>query len=138
MRAIVQRGDRLEWVAVAAPEPGPGEVRIRTVATALNRADLAQRAGVYPPPPGASPILGLECAGFVDLVGDGVVGWAAGDPVCALLAGGGLGHKPHGALGHDYDGPGLRSGKGDESDRQDDRDDARHVRSLGSGGFDQE
>ena len=69
--------------------PGAGEILIRNRATAINRADLAQRAGAYPPPPGASSILGLECAGEVIAVGDGVSIHRVGDRVCALLAGGG-------------------------------------------------
>jgi putative PIG3 family NAD(P)H quinone oxidoreductase len=71
------------------PEPGPGEVVVDVVATAVNRADLLQRRGFYPPPPGASDILGLECAGIVRSVGPDVEGWSIGDEVCALLAGGG-------------------------------------------------
>jgi putative PIG3 family NAD(P)H quinone oxidoreductase len=71
------------------PELGPGQVRIRVAATAVNRADLAQRAGRYPPPPGASDVMGLECAGEVLEVGEGVSRVAVGDQVCALLAGGG-------------------------------------------------
>ncbi len=69
--------------------PGPGEVRIAVAATAVNRADLIQQAGHYAPPAGASPILGLECAGRVDAVGEGVERWSIGDRVCALLSGGG-------------------------------------------------
>ncbi len=74
-----------------APPPAiaSGALRIRVVATAVNRADLLQRQGMYPPPPGASPILGLECAGTVSELGDGVSGWRAGDRVMALLTGGG-------------------------------------------------
>jgi putative PIG3 family NAD(P)H quinone oxidoreductase len=71
------------------PEPGPGEVVLDVVATAVNRADLLQRRGFYPPPPGASDVLGLECSGKVRSVGDGVEGWSPGDEACALLAGGG-------------------------------------------------
>jgi putative PIG3 family NAD(P)H quinone oxidoreductase len=88
VKAIVERGGKLAWDDVPTPVPGPGEVRIRVRATAVNRADLVQRAGFYPPPPGASPILGLEAAGEVDAVGAGV-DFAVGDAVCALLAGGG-------------------------------------------------
>ena len=66
-----------------------GEVRIRVAAAGLNRADLLQRAGLYPPPPGASDILGLECSGVVVEVGAGC-DWQVGDRVCALLAGGGM------------------------------------------------
>ncbi|TMC48704.1 MAG: NAD(P)H-quinone oxidoreductase [Chloroflexi bacterium] len=78
-------------VAVEAPEPEvrPGEVLLRVAATAVNRADLLQRMGLYPPPPGAPDILGLEASGVVDRVGDGVRDWQAGDRVCALLSGGG-------------------------------------------------
>ena len=71
------------------PELVPGALRIRVAATAVNRADLLQRQGLYPPPEGASPILGLECAGTVIEVGAGVEGWRPGDRVMALLAGGG-------------------------------------------------
>ncbi|MFL6142034.1 MAG: NAD(P)H-quinone oxidoreductase [Labedaea sp.] len=93
MRAITMREpggpDVLEWTATPDPEPGPGEVLIEVVASAVNRADLLQRQGSYPPPPGASDVLGLECSGTIAALGDGVSGWAVGDPVCALLAGGG-------------------------------------------------
>ncbi len=71
------------------PAPAPGELLVRVRATALNRADLLQRAGHYPPPPGASPLLGLEMAGEVAGWGAGVNGWHQGDRVCALLPGGG-------------------------------------------------
>jgi putative PIG3 family NAD(P)H quinone oxidoreductase len=77
-------------VGEALPPPlGPGELRLRVAATAVNRADLLQRQGFYPPPPGASPILGLECAGTVAEVGEGVSGWQVGDRAMALLPGGG-------------------------------------------------
>jgi putative PIG3 family NAD(P)H quinone oxidoreductase len=93
MRAIVIRepGDESVLVVGDAPSPpvGPGDVRIRVRATAVNRADLLQRQGMYPPPPGASPILGLECAGDVTEVGAGVRGTRVGQRVMALLAGGG-------------------------------------------------
>jgi putative PIG3 family NAD(P)H quinone oxidoreductase len=71
------------------PEPGPGEVVLDVVATAVNRADLLQRQGFYPPPPGASDVLGLECSGTVRAVGPDVEGWSVGDEACALLSGGG-------------------------------------------------
>lgn len=71
------------------PEPGPGEVVLDVVATAVNRADLLQRRGFYPPPPGASDVLGLECSGRIRALGAEVTGWSVGDEVCALLAGGG-------------------------------------------------
>lgn len=71
------------------PMPGPGEIRIRVRAAGVNRPDLLQRTGGYPPPPGASDILGLEVAGEVDAVAEDVTRWRVGDRVCALLAGGG-------------------------------------------------
>ena len=79
----------LELREVPAPEPGPDEVLLDVAATAVNRADLLQRQGHYPPPPGASDIIGLECSGTVAALGEGVTGWSVGDEVCALLAGGG-------------------------------------------------
>jgi putative PIG3 family NAD(P)H quinone oxidoreductase len=69
--------------------PGPGEVVVDVVASAVNRADLLQRQGHYPPPPGASETIGLECSGRIAAVGNGVDRWQVGDEVCALLAGGG-------------------------------------------------
>src|SRR4051794_37552619 len=87
--------------------PGPGEVVVDVVATAVNRADLLQRQGFYPPPPGASDVLGLECSGTIRLVGPGVEGWAEGDEVCALLAGGGYAEQgvvPAGQLMREPDG----------------------------------
>lgn len=71
------------------PQPGPGELLIEVHAAGVNRPDIQQRRGAYPPPPGASPILGLEAAGTVAAIGEGVEGWALGDPVCALCNGGG-------------------------------------------------
>ncbi|BDH59670.1 putative quinone oxidoreductase [Tsukamurella sp. PLM1] len=75
-------------IDLPTPEPGPGEVRIKVAAAAVNRADLMQRQGLYPPPAGASPIMGLEVSGTVDAVGPGVE-LEPGDEVCALMAGGG-------------------------------------------------
>jgi putative PIG3 family NAD(P)H quinone oxidoreductase len=75
------------------PEPRAGEVVLEVVASAVNRADLLQRQGFYPPPPGASDVLGLECAGRVAAVGEGVEGWSVGDEACALLAGGGYAER---------------------------------------------
>lgn len=89
MKAIQTLNGDLVWKETEGPPLGPGEVRIENHATAVNRADLAQRAGGYPPPPGASSVLGLECAGVVTAVGEGVSRVVAGDAVCALLAGGG-------------------------------------------------
>ena len=85
--------DVLEWTEVEDPVAGPGEVVVEVAASAVNRADLLQRQGLYPPPPGASEIIGLECSGTIAEIGDGVEGWRIGDEVCALLAGGGYGEK---------------------------------------------
>jgi putative PIG3 family NAD(P)H quinone oxidoreductase len=93
MKAIVfdQPGDEsvLKIGEVDKPVVGPGEIRIRVRVTSVNRADLLQRQGFYPPPPGASPVLGLECAGDVIEIGPGTEGWKIGDRVMALLPGGG-------------------------------------------------
>ena len=90
MKAILLADDQsLSWSDTETPQVDAGEVLISVKATAINRADLLQRQGGYPPPPGASPILGLECAGDVIEVGANVDGFQAGDRVCALLAGGG-------------------------------------------------
>jgi putative PIG3 family NAD(P)H quinone oxidoreductase len=83
----------LQYVDVPDARPGPGEVLVDVVATAVNRADLVQREGNYAPPPGASEILGLECSGTVSALGEGVEGVTVGDQVCALLAGGGYATK---------------------------------------------
>jgi len=71
------------------PQAAPGQIRIRVKAAGVNRPDLFQRLGFYPAPPGASDVLGLEVAGEVDQVGEGVIRWKIGDRVCALLGGGG-------------------------------------------------
>ncbi len=71
------------------PQPGPGEVLIRVLAAGVNRPDVLQRQGAYPPPHGASPLLGLEVAGDIAQLGEGVTGWRVGDRVCALANGGG-------------------------------------------------
>ncbi|GAB3135398.1 NAD(P)H-quinone oxidoreductase [Tsukamurella serpentis] len=91
MRAIGvdEATQNLRIIETPTPQPGPGQVRISVAATAVNRADLLQRRGLYPPPPGASPILGLEVSGTVDALGPGVTDLGVGDEVCALLAGGG-------------------------------------------------
>jgi len=83
----------LVWGEAPDPVCGAGEVVIDVVATAVNRADLLQRQGSYPVPPGASEILGLECSGIVSEVGEGVTGWTVGDEVCALLSGGGYAER---------------------------------------------
>lgn len=85
--------DVLEWVEQPDPEPGPGEVVVEVVASAVNRADVMQRQGMYPPPPGASEVPGLECSGRIATLGPGVADWAVGDTVCALLSGGGYAEK---------------------------------------------
>ena len=89
MKAIQVDGEDLVWADFAPSDCTAGTVKIRVHATAINRADLLQRAGGYPPPPGASPIMGLECAGEVIEIGEGVQRCKVGDHVCALLAGGG-------------------------------------------------
>lgn len=89
MFGIVQEGQDLVWRQLSTPTPNAHQVRIRVTAAGVNRADLVQRAGHYRPPPGASDILGLECAGVVDAIGESVTQWKLGDRVCALLSGGG-------------------------------------------------
>ena len=83
----------LEWAEVPDPELRPGEVLVEVEASAVNRADLLQRQGHYPPPPGASHIPGLECSGRIAEIGPRVTGWQVGDEVCALLAGGGYAER---------------------------------------------
>lgn len=87
--AHAETGKPLTLIQRPRPEPGPGEILIEVAAAGLNRADLAQRAGRYPPPPGASDILGLEVSGTVVAQGPGATRFSEGDRVCALLAGGG-------------------------------------------------
>ena len=79
----------LQIIEVPRPTPGPGEVLIRVAAAGVNRPDIFQRKGVYPPPPGASPLPGLEVAGTIEETGAGVGEWKPGDAVCALTPGGG-------------------------------------------------
>jgi putative PIG3 family NAD(P)H quinone oxidoreductase len=79
----------LEYVDVPDAVAGTGEVLVDVAATAVNRADLLQRQGHYPPPAGASEIIGLECSGVVAALGEGAVGFEVGEQVCALLSGGG-------------------------------------------------
>lgn len=97
MRAVIADGaggpEVLSVAELPDPVAGPGEVVIRVAAAGLNRADLLQRQGFYPPPPGASDIIGMECSGTVAEVGAGVTGWQVGDEVCALLAGGGYAER---------------------------------------------
>ena len=90
MQAIVTTRDTpLALHTVERPQPGPQEVLIEVKAAGINRADLVQRAGFYPPPPGAPDTMGLECSGVVAATGEGVTRWSVGDRVCALMAGGG-------------------------------------------------
>jgi putative PIG3 family NAD(P)H quinone oxidoreductase len=96
-----EAGRPLSWEDTPDPAYGPGEVLVDIYAAAVNRADVAQRAGHYPPPPGASEILGLDMAGIVREVGAEVTGWQPGDRVCALLGGGGYAERvavPQGML----------------------------------------
>ncbi|MDI9902793.1 NAD(P)H-quinone oxidoreductase [Rhodococcus sp. IEGM 1409] len=83
----------MKWAQQPDPELPRGHVLVEVAATAVNRADLLQRQGFYPPPPGASEILGLECSGVITELGEDVTGWSVGDEVCALLAGGGYAEK---------------------------------------------
>jgi putative PIG3 family NAD(P)H quinone oxidoreductase len=85
--------EALVWAEVPDPVPGEGEVLVEVAAGAVNRADLLQRQGFYDPPPGASRYPGLECSGRIAALGPGVTGWAVGEEVCALLAGGGYAEK---------------------------------------------
>ena len=90
MQAIVATAEgQLTWQEIPDVVPGDGEVLIKVSAAGVNRADLLQAAGKYPPPPGASDILGLEVSGTIARVGNGVTGWAVEQQVCSLLAGGG-------------------------------------------------
>jgi putative PIG3 family NAD(P)H quinone oxidoreductase len=97
VRAVVATADGgpevLAWGEADDPTAGHGEVVVEVVATAVNRADTLQRRGFYPPPPGASQIIGLECSGRIAEVGPGVDGWSVGDEVCALLSGGGYAER---------------------------------------------
>ncbi|MBR7196783.1 zinc-binding dehydrogenase [Pseudomonas sp. 14A] len=89
MKALQGVEGQVAWVEEPSPTCDVGQVRIRVAAAGLNRADLLQKAGLYPPPPGASHVLGLECSGVISEVGAGS-SWQVGDRVCALLAGGGM------------------------------------------------
>jgi putative PIG3 family NAD(P)H quinone oxidoreductase len=97
MRAVIADGaggpEVLSVGELPDPVPGPGEVVLDVAAAGLNRADLLQRQGFYPPPPGASEVLGMECSGTVSAVGAGVEGWTVGDRACALLSGGGYAER---------------------------------------------
>lgn len=89
MRGLQAEGGTLQWREQPAVELTTGQVRVAVKASGLNRADLLQKAGMYPPPPGVTPVLGLECAGEVVEI-NGPSRWQVGDRVCALLAGGGM------------------------------------------------
>jgi len=93
VKAISQEGSDLLWKENPDPVLKEGEVLIHIKASAINRADLLQRSGNYPVPPGASPILGLECSGEIEAVSENVDNFKKGDQVCALLAGGGYAEK---------------------------------------------
>ncbi|MCC3322403.1 zinc-binding dehydrogenase [Gordonia bronchialis] len=89
MKAIVVDSGNLSVQNIDDPVAGVGEVIVDVVAAGVNRADLLQRKGMYPPPPGAPDTMGLEVSGRISALGPQVSGWAVGDEVCALLAGGG-------------------------------------------------
>ncbi|MFS0885949.1 NAD(P)H-quinone oxidoreductase [Aeromicrobium sp. 179-A 4D2 NHS] len=97
MRAVIveEPGGPESLVVAEVPDPqaGPGEVVIAVASAGVNRADLLQRQGHYPPPPGTTDVIGLECAGVVEAVGEGVSDLRVGDEVCALLAGGGYAER---------------------------------------------
>lgn len=97
MRAVIATEpggpEVLALADLPTPEPGPGEVLLEVAAAGLNRADLLQRQGHYPPPPGASEVIGMECSGTVAAVGTGVAEWSVGDLACALLSGGGYAER---------------------------------------------
>jgi putative PIG3 family NAD(P)H quinone oxidoreductase len=93
MKAVLMDGfgglDVLKVGEIEVPKPGEGQVLVKVAATTINRPDLVQREGKYPPPPGDSEILGLEVAGVISELGSGVSGWAVGDRVISLVGGGG-------------------------------------------------
>ena len=97
MRAVIASGSGGPEVLSLGEAPDPvartGEVLVETVATAVNKADTLQRKGHYPPPPGESDIIGLECSGRIVALGPEVEGWSVGDEVCAVLAGGGYAER---------------------------------------------
>lgn len=93
MHAIVIEDKQLVWAEAPDPEAAEGEVVVDVTATAVNRADVLQRQGFYPPPPGAPAYPGLECSGVISAIGPGVTGHHVGERVCALLAGGGYAER---------------------------------------------
>ena len=116
MRAIVaESGTDLAWREVEDVTAEDGEVIIEVVAAGINRADLLQAAGNYPPPPGASTTIGLEVSGRISALGPGVTSWSVGQPVCALLSGGGYAERvavPAGQVMPIPDGVGLHEAAG--------------------------
>ena len=90
---VIEEPGRIGWDEVPDPDLAPGQVVVDVTASAVNRADVMQVAGFYPPPPGASPYPGLECSGVISAVGDGVADHRIGERVCALLSGGGYAEK---------------------------------------------
>ena len=90
---VIDKPDSFVWAEVPDPDPAAGEVVIDVTAAAVNRADVMQRQGHYPPPPGAPPYPGLECSGVISVVGVGVTDHRVGERVCALLAGGGYAER---------------------------------------------
>lgn len=98
---VIESPGSLVWTEVADPEPGDGEVVVDVTAAGVNRADVSQLQGHYPPPPGAPPYPGLECSGVISATGPGVRDHRVGERVCALLAGGGYAERvavPEGQL----------------------------------------
>jgi putative PIG3 family NAD(P)H quinone oxidoreductase len=90
---VIENPDAMTWIEVPDPKPGEGEVVIDVTAAGVNRADVSQRQGQYPPPPGAPPYPGLECSGVISAIGPGVADHRVDDSVCALLAGGGYAER---------------------------------------------
>jgi putative PIG3 family NAD(P)H quinone oxidoreductase len=90
---VIEKPNELAWAEVPDPEPAEGEVVIDVAAAGVNRADVSQREGHYPPPAGAPPYPGLECSGVISAIGRGVIDHRVGERVCALLAGGGYAER---------------------------------------------
>lgn len=105
MKAVIADAGTPVVIKMDAPEPGPGEVQLSVAATAINRADLMQALGFYPPPAGVTDVLGLECAGVVSAVGAGVAPELLGQRRCALLAGGGYAERVTVPVGHTLEVP---------------------------------
>jgi putative PIG3 family NAD(P)H quinone oxidoreductase len=90
---VIEKPDEMIWAEVPDPEPGDGEVVVDVTAAGVNRADVSQRRGLYPPPAGAPPYPGLECSGVISATGRGVADHRVGESFCALLAGGGYAER---------------------------------------------